>query len=129
MLWQSQPQPQRENKNLKLQSKRQKMSNRHEFANCIDIVYEILTNVQKCTALLLLMLLFKLAILVKKIHFRGVRGGLLWAILAQNMPPGLVDTGKKQNLLPHEKLSCGSNFGEPDFLLKPRAEIQGAQQQ
>ena len=72
------------------------MSNRHEFANCIDIVYEILTNVQKCTALLLLMLLFKLAILVKKIHFRGVRGGLLWAILAQNMPPGLVDTGKNK---------------------------------
>ena len=63
------------------------MSNRHEFANCIDIMYEILKNVQKCTALLLVMLLVKLAILVKKrVPFRGVRGGTLWHFLAQTYP-------------------------------------------
>ena len=73
------------------------MSKRHEFANCIDIVHKILKNVQKCTALLLVMLLCKLAILVKKVHFRGVRGGPLWAIWAQICPRDWSTLGKTKS--------------------------------
>ena len=82
MLWHSQPRPQRENENLKLQNKRRKCQRDMNS----QIVYEILTNVQKCTALLLVMLLVKLAILVKKVRFRGVRGGPLWAIVGHSGP-------------------------------------------
>ena len=47
------------------------------------------------------MVMVKLTILVNKVHFWGVRGG--------------VKTGEKENLHVHQKWACTCNFCEPNF--------------
>ena len=51
----------------------------------------------------------------KKALFRGVPGGPNWATTVQNMPLGVVKTGKKENLLFHQKWAWNSKFCEPNF--------------